>query len=335
MELSILQILTNDDNENIEIKIDSVLIPEDRYILASLYFCIMIAGLFGNALVIIAVMMSNNLRSVTSAFIITLSLADFFTMLNVPWTIVAVLSQDGWPLPDWICISAAFMMITCIGVSISTMACIALNRLAVFTLSRDSYDKVFTPMKTAIIVFTAVFINAAVASGPVVFNFGKLGFDRQFSSCTWDKTHPMTQYYELFATTVQYPIPLFICITCYLKIYTIMRKQTKKILSKSDSSSSTNSSTFRKNINRRQWLVTKSMFIILCTFIICTLPFAIVMMVNSPGRFGPYSGSILLLNSALNPLIYAMKLPYFKHEMKCVLWCRYSDIGRRISITKS
>ncbi|XP_072039642.1 melatonin receptor type 1C-like [Amphiura filiformis] len=309
-------------------EVTSVLHHGDRYAVASLFFIIMSAGLFGNGLVVFAVILSKKLRCVTYAFVVALSIADLFTMLNIPWAMVAILSTDGWPLPDWICSSCAFAMITCIGFSISTMACIAVNRLILFTVSRVTYEELFTPIKTTLIIFLCAIINLAVASPPILFDFGKLGYDKRFSSCTWDKTHPMTQTYELFVILVQYPIPLLVCISCYAKLFLILKRQAKKLLSKSDSSSSTDSANLRRMLTRRQVEVTKSMFYILCTFILCTAPFAVVMVVNSPGRLGPYTGCILLLNGAINPLIYAVKLPSLKQEMKCVLLCQLSKIGR-------
>ena len=316
------------------VDVKSVLLVGDRYAVASIFFCIMCAGLLGNGLVIIAVLLSKNLRCVAYAFVVALSLADLFIMMNIPLSIVAMLSIDGWPLPDWICSSSAFSMITGIGFSICTMACIAVNRLLLFTVSRDTYDKIFSPIRTAFIIFFAAVINIAVASPPILFDFGKLGYDKRFSSCTWDKTHPKTQIYELFVTLVQYPIPLFVCVSCYIKLYFVLRKQTKKMLSKTDSSGSTDSANLRKTLSRRQMEVTRSMFYILCTFIVCTAPFAVVMMVNSPGRLGPYTGCILLMNGAINPLIYAIKLPNLKRSMLCVLKCQYSKIGRKSSTSR-
>ena len=100
------------------------------------------------------------------------------------------------------------------------------------------------------------------------------------------------------------------------------------MLSAQGTKDSVTSSNLRQSLTRRQMAVTKSMFYILCAFLACTVPFAIIMMSTSPGRFGPYTGCILLLNSALNPLIYAVKLPHFKKEMKRVCLCRYTQTRR-------
>ncbi len=304
--------------------------PVDRYIVAALFSVIMSAGLFGNGLVIAAVIVSKELQSVTYAFVVALSVSDLLTMLNIPWSIVAILSTDGWPLPHWICALTGLNMIALIGFSICTMACIAVNRLLLFTISRQTFDKIFSPINTALIIVINGVFNYTVASPPVYSNFGKLGYDRQYSSCTWDKTNSNSEIFELFVVSFQYPIPLLVCITCYIKLFFVIRNQTKVMLSTQDSTGSTSAaSNLRKSLSKRQMQVTKSMFYILCTFLACTVPFAIIMMSSSPGRLGPYTGCILLLNSALNPLIYATKMPHFKTDMKRVLFCRYSQAHKR------
>ena len=297
----------------------SLLLEVDRYVIAAIFLVIMTAGLFGNGLVIAAVCSSKNLRSVTYAFVVALSISDLLTMLNIPLNTVAILSIDGWKLPEWICVANSFCALSLIGFSLATMACISVNRLTLFTVSREIHDKIFSSRNTALIILIVAAINLSVPLSPILFDFGKLGYDERFSTCTWDKSHKRAYEYELFAVMIQYPIQLIVCIGCYTKLYFVIRKQTHVMLAHNCSTASSRSSNLCQSLSRRQMEVTKSMFYILCTFLICTAPFAIIMMMNSAGRFGPYSGCILLLNSALNPLIYALKHPDFKTEMKRVL----------------
>ncbi|XP_072044898.1 adrenocorticotropic hormone receptor-like [Amphiura filiformis] len=121
------------------------------------YLIISIFGTTGNSLVIIAILLSRKLQTPTNIFVASLATADLLTCLFLIWNVIALLGRDGWPLPhaEWLCAVAGFAIFTCTGVSVYTLATIALNRFVFITKSLQTYQKIFSPIKIRLmIVFT-------------------------------------------------------------------------------------------------------------------------------------------------------------------------------------
>ena len=76
---------------------------KQRVIVAVLYLMVVVLGIFGNTLVILAVLLSKKLRTATNAFVVSLSVADLLTCLGLPWDAAATLGRDGPPFGEWGC----------------------------------------------------------------------------------------------------------------------------------------------------------------------------------------------------------------------------------------
>lgn len=81
-----------------------------------------------------------------------------------------------------------------------------------------------------------------------------------------------------------------------------------------------------KRMSRRELQVTKNLFIIFCAFIICLLPYSVVLVVDTSDPVTPYAAALLLLNSCINPIIYATRFPNFKMIFKLILKCQWHAI---------
>ncbi|XP_030850971.1 octopamine receptor 1-like [Strongylocentrotus purpuratus] len=107
-----------------------------RIAIATILCLVFIVGSIGNTLVITAVVLSRELRSSTNWFVVNLGCSDLLTCLCLPFYAVAMLSRDGWPLPGWICVANAAMVMICMGASVMTLALIAFNRWYLLTNTR-------------------------------------------------------------------------------------------------------------------------------------------------------------------------------------------------------
>ena len=70
----------------------------ERIFIAICWLLITIIGTTGNSMVIIAVICSRKLQTATNVFVVSLATADLLTNLFVFWSVVALLSPDGWIL---------------------------------------------------------------------------------------------------------------------------------------------------------------------------------------------------------------------------------------------
>ncbi|XP_038056965.1 octopamine receptor 1-like [Patiria miniata] len=332
----------------------SILTPIQRVILTSIMIFICIVGVLGNIIVISAVILSKKLRCVTNIFVVSLAVADLMTCLNIPWMAVATLSEAGWILPDWICTACGFVLMVCIGSSIYTLACVATIRSVVITGLPGRCRTLYTPPKICAILILIWTVPLAVATIPLVSNFGKLGYDFKYSSCTWDTSNPNSGNFSKLISGVFYPLPFIIITYSYFKIYRHVRRHSRAvapILSISSSvavrpsenrpnatgeniamNPNNNSrdhrtgNSFRERLNKRQVDVTKNMFYIVCAFVLCISPFGFCLMYDASDPFVPYAGMFLFGNSCINPFIYATKHPDFKKVIRLMLTCKFSKI---------
>ncbi|XP_072041855.1 uncharacterized protein [Amphiura filiformis] len=201
-----------------------------RILLGSLLLIASLAGTIGNSLIILAVLLSRKLRSPTNVFVVNLSVADLLTCLALPWNIVALLSFDGWPLANWVCTCAAIVTYVPIFSSVSTLAAIAINRLLIITQPIRVYKKIFcNEVLITWIIFLWIWPFIFTVLPPLAGDFGSLGYNEKFHSCSSISSHKFSDDYDLLTALIIYPIPLIIIIACYIKIFIHVRRKEKKL----------------------------------------------------------------------------------------------------------
>ncbi|XP_072020498.1 melanopsin-like [Amphiura filiformis] len=186
-----------------------------------------------------------------------------------------------------------------------------------------------------------------MASLPPVFGIGQLGYDKRFSSCTWDPTHPKSRAYSLLLSAVVYPVSLIIISVCYSVIFVKIRSQTRKIGTAAEPAVSVTESSgmdsgranvrpsgLQQSISRRHVQVTRNMFLVVLLFVACLTPYAASLMLTNSSEFIVYGAQILLANSCVNPIIYGTRHPDFKVIMKYVVRCRLRDVPDKTMLCK-
>ncbi|XP_038073976.1 alpha-1D adrenergic receptor-like [Patiria miniata] len=306
--------------------------PVQRIIIGCVYCLVAVVGFAGNSMVILAVILSRKLQTRTNAFVVNLALADLVTCSTAPFIALSLFSMNGWPLPLIVCSVMAGLFYTSLACSIINLALIAINRFVLITKSSKTYRSVYTPKKiAAMLVFTWGY-PALVSCFPL-FGIGKWGYSEKYKTCTQDTSHKNTGLFSLLGSVLVYPIPLIILFVCYFKIYRHitghMRKMSGKGVELAETSNSATASTKRLSRNRpasfskRQVEITKNLFYVVCAFVACLAPFAITIMIPPSDPVIPWTATIIIFNSAVNPIIYGAKHPHFKEVFRHMLRCRY------------
>ncbi len=326
----------------------------ERQILAGLVGIIAVIGFCGNTLIIIAVALSRKLRNTTNVFVVNLAIADLLTCLFLPWTAVAILSEGGWKLPMFICVMDGFCLIMCLGCSINTLTCIAINRVILVTKVREKYTWMFTPRKMVAMLFFAWGLPALVASIPLMSEAGELGYDYHFSTCSWDSQNHGADLYGIIVAISFYPFQLTTIIICYSYLFIYVRKHIKRITTASTEIPSVSSrcgndnnegkepsldstcsiithAKQKKRLWKRQLDVTKNLFYVVCMFIICFTPYSMCIILQTTSVIFMYTVVILLSNSCVNFFVYASKHPDFRKVFKCIFLCKFSSIPDKSS----
>ncbi|XP_038071649.1 5-hydroxytryptamine receptor 4-like [Patiria miniata] len=307
-----------------------------RAIMATIICLSNVVGFVGNVMVLLAVNLSRKLQTRTNVFVVNLAVADLLTCSSTPFTAVALFSKVGWPMPEIVC--AIMSGFTSIGVacSILTLASISINRYVLIMKTPSTYRSIYTPKKiAAMVAFTWVY-PALICCLPVFFGVGKLGYSDKYKTCTQDTSHETSAILSHTASALIYPIPLIVVFVCYFKIYRHITGHMKKMMGKgkgvemTDTSNSSNvasTTQLHKNppasFSKRQVEITKNLFYVVCAFVACLSPFAITLMIPPSQPAIPWTGMIIIFNSAVNPIIYGAKHPHFKEVFRHMLRCRY------------
>ncbi|XP_022091547.1 5-hydroxytryptamine receptor 2A-like isoform X2 [Acanthaster planci] len=288
---------------------------------------------------ILAVGLSRKLQTKTNVFVTNLAVADLVTCLCAPFSAVALLSRDGWPLPDLVCSLSAAIGYTCLACSVITLAAIAINRYILVTKPLQTFQSIYTPRKIVMMLILIWAYPILVCCLPL-FGLGQWGYSDKYKTCTQDTTHETSDYFSLVGSLLIFPVPLVILFVCYFKIYrhvtrhaTTMKEKSVQMAA-SDSSSGPSlagstqhlrhrGSSTAGNINRRQVQITKNLFIVVCAFVACLAPFAIALTIPPSDPVIPWTGMIIIFNSMLNPIIYGLKHPHFKEVFHRMLRCQW------------
>ncbi|XP_022100908.1 G-protein coupled receptor moody-like [Acanthaster planci] len=320
----------------------------------SCWLIIAILGLVGNSLVILSVILSKKLRTVTNAFVVNLSVADFWTSLSYPWEVVAVLSQGSWSFTEVPCVIAAVQLYTGLGASLYSLAAIALNRLMLITQSPETYGRWYSPGKVSIMIALTWAIPSVVFFLPPIVGIGAFGYDPTDNTCSDKDAHPRGPEYNLAQSLGLYPIPMLIIISAYTALYIHLRRHFKKqkqrraeysgpsqssgtaaaesppsfsvVTESSAMPSSDRARRNRRKISRQQLAITKNLFMVFCVFFLLVSPYFISLAIPTSRPFALYGLTISMLNSCVNPIIYTANHPHFKGVLRSILCCRYSQI---------
>ena len=90
---------------------------------------------------------------------------------------------------------------------------------------------------------------------------------------------------------------------------------------------------FKKYVHRRQLKITKNLFIVSCTFVLCTAPYTLAVLVTSNPRPLLFLSVLFTFNSCINPILYTVNHPRFNVVIRCILGRRLGDIPKTIQTT--
>eukprot|EP00057_Strongylocentrotus_purpuratus_P034622 XP_795967.2 PREDICTED: melatonin receptor type 1A-like [Strongylocentrotus purpuratus] len=297
----------------------------ERIIYATITGLISITGAFGNTLVILAVFISKKLRNKTNTFVVNLAIADLISCLNLPWTALALLCENEWPLPDWICMWEGMILMVSTGCSLYTLGGIALSRACLITLPNHRYHEILTPKALGGLVLIFWLIPVTTSIVPYMKSDSFFGFNHRYSMCIWNTTHPFSPTYNLILAITFYPVPLFIIFFSYFRIWRHVRihsRRMARVTSQLVTVSGQMTGLARKStFSKRQMSVTKNLFIIIILFILLITPYSVQLVIPGGWRLVPGLAMVFLFNSCVNPFIYGTRHPDFKVAFRSILRC--------------
>ena len=323
-----------------------------------------IIGLVGNCMIIIAVACSKKLQTSTNAFVTSLAVTDLLTCLVVLMDLIVVKFLSLPPKRvNGICQVFGLLTYSFVGTSLFTLGAIGINRLILIT-KPQLFRKIFSSWKLGIIVAMLWIIPGGSLFSAMINGVGAFGYDPVDKDCGKVNSHERAADLDLVVFAVGFPIPVTAVIVSYSWIYIHLKNHfktqkkhfvnlqaTSPVCSRSTSSLSRTQEPVvnddaeivatnprKKEISRQQIQITKNLFLVVCIFFICVVPFCSVLLVDKPSPAVKTLSSFLELlvfaNSAMNSFIYASKHPDFKIVLGHMIRCSYSKIPQPSRLLK-
>ncbi|XP_068999629.1 G-protein coupled receptor 135 isoform X1 [Embiotoca jacksoni] len=277
---------------------------------ALVLLAIFLLSSLGNSAVIIVIIKHKQLRTVTNAFIMSLSLSDFLTaVLCLPFSFIMLFSKDGgWMFGDRFCVANGFFN-TCFGiVSTLTMTLISIDRY--YAIVRQPQAKM--GRQKAAQLLAAVWLAAVLFSLPwyLVPRTPTMIHKQGFYHCMYvfhSGRSRMGTAYSVGLIAVCYLLPFSLMCFCHYNICKTVRLSEIRVRPVT---------TYAYLLRFYSEMRTATTVLIMIVFIIfCWGPYCLMGLVTAIGDYTFHPAMDMLAmwlawaNGAINPLIYALRNP--------------------------
>ncbi|XP_055844569.1 G-protein coupled receptor moody [Episyrphus balteatus] len=181
---------------------------------------IMLVGIFGNLLTILALLKCPKVRNVAAAFIISLCFADcLFCAVVLPFSAFRFI-QGTWTHGDFLCRLIPFIQYGNIGVSLLCIAMITINRY-IMIAHHSAYAKIYKRHWIGVMI-AFCWLFAYGMQLPTLFGiWGRFGYDSRLGTCSiMSDENGNSSKTALFM--IAFVIPCIIIIGCYTKIFWVV-----------------------------------------------------------------------------------------------------------------
>ncbi|CAH3021217.1 unnamed protein product, partial [Porites evermanni] len=273
-----------------------------------------VLSLTGNILVCMSVYKNVRLRTTTNLYIIALAVTDLLSGVFVMPIGIGVLITGEWIFGEAICQLYAFFSLFVIFTSPVTMGLTAVNRYVRICRSTQQYDRLFSARKSLLLLAIVWFSVACYAAVPRLAGLQAYEFVPGYAQCT-------VAHLNEIGKTIHYCIvlifffltPLIATLFSYIRVAKVIRQHNINASS---------------SISSNEIKISKSLFAVVFAFMICWIPFWIIVVLRRFKLVATMPRSVELLclfffylSNAINPFIYAGMNPVFRKEFRNLLCC--------------
>ncbi|XP_013809904.1 alpha-1A adrenergic receptor [Apteryx mantelli] len=306
---------------------------------------LIIFGVLGNILVILSVVCHRHLQSVTHYYIINLAIADLLlTSTVLPFS--ATMEILGyWAFGRIFCNIWAAVDVLCCTASIMSLCIISIDRYIGVSYPLR-YPSIVTEKRGLLALFSVWALSLVISIGPLFGWKEPAPEDETICQITEEPG------YVLFSALGSFYLPLTIILVMYCRVYVVAKRESKGLASglkteKSHSeevtlrihrknapeasrSASNSKSKYNFSVRllkfSREKKAAKTLGIVVGCFVLCWLPFFVVMPIGSffpaikpPDTLFKITFWLGYLNSCINPIIYPCSSQEFKKAFQNVL----------------
>ncbi|EDO35450.1 predicted protein, partial [Nematostella vectensis] len=290
---------------------------------ASFVIFILILDVCGNLLVCGAILSYRRLRTVTNYFIISLAVSDLLVAgLSMPFRIHHTLHSMCWDLGISVCEFWIFVDLVCSSASICNLSMISVDRFLALSYPL-TYPSIMTKRRGLLAIAMVWGYSLLISALSFTLPWSPDGLMQDIPACSLKD-----KYYYTFVITVGFFLPLVVLVIAYSLVFKVALHQARKLQLLS-------SGGFDPSIIR-ELKATKTLAIVVGSFIVCWLPFFVIMFTvqfcpecfqdhrSLPVKAQLAIGTVFvyvlpLLNSAVNPIIYSSFNANFRRAFKDIL----------------
>lgn len=289
-----------------------------------------VLSLTGNTLVCISVYKNVRLRTTTNLYIIALAVSDLLSAVFVMPLGTAVLIAGEWKFGVIICQLHAFFSLFVIYVSPVTMGLTAVNRYVRMCKSNEQYKKLFSAAKSRTLLAVVWTFVACYTLIPRLAGLQAYEFVPGYAQCSiahLSEAGKMIHYGIVL--TLFFLLPLISTVVSYIKVAKMIRQH------KMGASLTIQGRERSSSISAHEIKVSKSLFTVVFAFMICWIPFWVIVILRRfrivtkmPRNVELLCMFLLYFSNTINPFIYAGMNHLFKREFRKILFCeRKRKIG--------
>ncbi|XP_029112149.1 trace amine-associated receptor 1-like [Scleropages formosus] len=283
---------------------------------------------FGNLLVIIAIVHFKQLHTPTNYLVLSLAITDFLLgAIIMPPSMVRSM-ETCWYLGNLFCKFYNSTAVTLCTASIVNLSFISIDRHYAVCQPLQYQTKI-TNCVTLVMILIGWSLSVLTGFGMIFLELNIWGIEDFYYEnieCVGGCFLFQSFTSSFISSTISFYIPGFIMIGIYRKIFLIARKQARSIHNSDfQNGNLERMKTYQTKIERKS---TKTLAIVMGVFLSCWSPFFLCNIIDPVINYSlpPFLLDALawvgFLNSAFNPLIYAFFYSWFRKAFTMIIFCK-------------
>ncbi|XP_061097634.1 trace amine-associated receptor 2-like [Conger conger] len=274
----------------------------------------------GNLLVIISISHFRQLHSPTNLLVLSLAFTDWFLgVLVLPYSMIRSV-ENCWYFGETFCKIHSSLDIMLGHASLLHLGLISVDRYLAICKPLQ-YRTLVSMHKVAALIGISWLISLAFGFGVILSKMYLVNVE-ELTSCTGTCFHVFNKQGGVMASLVSFFIPGALMTGLYMKIFHVAKVQARKI------NCSLGRAQHNKNnctSEQREKKAAKTLGIVLGVFLLCWLPFFLIVLADpfldfsTPAIAFDALSWLAYFNSTCNPLIYGFFYPCFQRVFKIIM----------------
>ncbi|KAI1242263.1 hypothetical protein IHE44_0005782 [Lamprotornis superbus] len=197
-------------------------LPHSHAYYALCYCILILAIIFGNVLVCLAVLRERTLQTTTNYLVVSLAVADLLVaILVMPWMVYLEVTGGVWTFSRICCDVFVTMDVMMCTASILNLCAISIDRYtAVVKPVQYQYSTGQSSCRRVSLMIVIVWMLAFAVSCPLLFGFNTTGDP---SVCSISNPS-----FVIYSSLVSFYLPFMVTLLLYVRIYLVLRQRQKK-----------------------------------------------------------------------------------------------------------